>query len=88
MPVSNVRLVRHGDQVTIGGMSVSCLFTPCHTTGHVCYYVTQGDDKVVFTGDTLFLGGCGRFFEGTAEQMYEAMVGTLSKLPPRTCSNK
>ena len=41
MLVSHVRLVRHGDHVTIGGMKVSCLFTPCHTTGHICYYVTQ-----------------------------------------------
>ena len=41
MPVSHVRLVRHGDEVTIGGIRVSCLFTPCHTTGHICYYVTQ-----------------------------------------------
>ena len=37
----HVRLVRHGDEVTIGGIRVSCLFTPCHTTGHICYYVTQ-----------------------------------------------
>ena len=41
MPVSHVRLVKHGDEVTIGGIRVSCLFTPCHTTGHICYYVTQ-----------------------------------------------
>ena len=54
------------------------------TKGHVCYYVTQDTDKIVFTGDTLFLGGCGRFFEGTAEQMYEALVNKLGKLPPDT----
>ena len=47
MPVSHVRLVRHGDEVTIGGIRVSCLFTPCHTTGHICYYVTQvSQDKI------------------------------------------
>jgi hydroxyacylglutathione hydrolase len=38
----------------------------------------------VFTGDTLFLGGCGRFFEGTAEQMYSALVEKLSKLDDDT----
>ncbi len=34
--------------------------------GHICYYVTcaESGEKLVFTGDTLFLGGCGRFFEG------------------------
>lgn len=38
----------------------------------------------MFTGDTLFLGGCGRFFEGTADQMYEALIGKLAKLPDET----
>ena len=36
------------------------------------------------TGDTLFLGGCGRFFEGTAEQMYHALCEVLAALPPET----
>lgn len=51
--------------------------------GHICYYIqTPGRDyKAVFTGDTLFLGGCGRFFEGTAEQMYSSLIEKLSKLP-------
>jgi hydroxyacylglutathione hydrolase len=39
---------------------------------------------VVFTGDTLFVAGCGRFFEGTPEQMYRALVEILSALPPET----
>lgn len=42
------------------------------------------DNKAVFTGDTLFLGGCGRFFEGTADQMYSALIEKLSKLPDET----
>lgn len=37
-----------------------------------------------FAGDTLFLAGCGRFFEGTAEQMYSALVDKLSALPDDT----
>jgi len=81
------RHVKQGDELTVGSIHVKCLFTPCHTTGHICYYVThpgQGDEKLVFTGDTLFLGGCGRFFEGTAEQMYEALVQKLGSLPGET----
>jgi len=81
------RHVSHGDELDVGSVHVTCLSTPCHTTGHVCYYVTQpghGDEKIVFTGDTLFLGGCGRFFEGTAEEMYEALVGKLGSLPGDT----
>jgi len=78
--------VEHGDELKLGKLQIQCLSTPCHTTGHICYYVTdtEKNEKVVFTGDTLFLGGCGRFFEGTAEQMYAAMVEKLGCLPPDT----
>lgn len=71
----------------IGSLNVQCLFTPCHTTGHICYYVTSATDNsdpVVFTGDTLFISGCGRFFEGNAQQMYHALIDILSKLPGNT----
>lgn len=78
--------VGHGDTFSVGTLSVKCLFTPCHTTGHICYFVEGSDeaDKAVFTGDTLFLSGCGRFFEGTAEQMYSALVEKLGALPGHT----
>ena len=77
------------DTLKIGTLDVRCLFTPCHTTGHICYYVTSPVDgvaPVVFTGDTLFIGGCGRFFEGNASQMYDALVNKLAKLPEKTVS--
>lgn len=76
--------VGQGDSFKIGGLSVSCLHTPCHTSGHICYYIETAEDKAVFTGDTLFLGGCGRFFEGTAEQMYSALIDKLGALPDET----
>jgi len=76
--------VVHGEEIRVGGMTVRCLLTPCHTSGHVCYYVTQDKDKAVFTGDTLFLGGCGRFFEGTAPQMHKALCSVLGELPGET----
>ncbi|XP_026728931.1 hydroxyacylglutathione hydrolase, mitochondrial isoform X2 [Trichoplusia ni] len=78
--------VEHNTIFNIGNMVVQCLFTPCHTAGHICYFVTTPDeanDSIVFTGDTLFLAGCGRFFEGTAEQMYGAM-SILGSLPDNT----
>jgi len=80
------RLVGHDDEASLGSLSIKCLATPCHTTGHICYYITdaQSGEKIVFTGDTLFLGGCGRFFEGTAEQMYAALVEKLGSLPDET----
>jgi hydroxyacylglutathione hydrolase len=73
------------DEFKVGNLSVKCLFTPCHTTGHICYVVTAPNgEQVVFTGDTLFMGGCGRFFEGTAEQMYSALIDKLSALSDST----
>ena len=80
--------VTQGDQVKIGNLNILCLFTPCHTTGHICYYVTDNDNgsKAVFTGDTLFLGGCGRFFEGDGAQMNEALNVKLGALPDETVS--
>lgn len=76
-------LVEEGDQFTIGdNIHVRCLATPCHTKDSICFHVTDTNTSQpggVFTGDTLFLGGCGRFFEGTAEQMHVALskLGTL-----------
>jgi len=79
--------VKHGDELKVGSLNVKCLFTPCHTTGHICYYVTSADDTVdplVFTGDTLFMAGCGKFFEGSPDQMYKALIEILSSLPDKT----
>ncbi|KAL3832036.1 hypothetical protein ACJMK2_023716 [Sinanodonta woodiana] len=80
------RIVTHGDKIQIGKLSIQCLFTPCHTLGHICYFVEAegGEQPAVFTGDTLFIGGCGRFFEGTPDQMYIALVEILAKLPGNT----
>lgn len=79
-----VMIDKHGVDFHLGSLNIKCLLTPCHTTGHVCYYVNEGQESVVFTGDTLFLGGCGRFFEGNATQMYEALIKILSQLPDST----
>lgn len=77
--------VTHGDKLKVGELDVDCIFTPCHTSGHICYYVTDKEgNKVVFTGDTMFIAGCGRFFEGTADQMYDALVKKLGSLPDDT----
>lgn len=53
--------------------------TPGHTRGHICYY----GHGALFSGDTLFTGGCGRLFEGTAEQMYHSLE-KLRALPGDT----
>lgn len=78
--------VQHGQTFSIGEIDVKCLSTPCHTKGHICYYVSSKDNAppAVFTGDTLFLGGCGRFFEGDAVQMHAALIQVLATLPQHT----
>ncbi|PWY67203.1 glyoxylase [Aspergillus heteromorphus CBS 117.55] len=75
----------HGEEFKIGErISVKAVHTPCHTQDSICYFMQDGDDKVVFTGDTLFIGGCGRFFEGTAPEMHKALNETLAALPDDT----
>lgn len=76
--------VKHGDYVKVGNLDIKCLSTPCHTSGHICYFITSKEDPTnaaVFTGDTLFVAGCGKFFEGTPEQMYMALIKILGELP-------
>lgn len=78
--------VGHGDEIMIGDITIKCLATPCHTGGHICYFATSQPDEspAVFTGDTLFIAGCGKFFEGTADQMHSALIQKLSSLPDET----
>ncbi|KAL7625407.1 Cytoplasmic glyoxalase II [Parahypoxylon ruwenzoriense] len=74
----------NGEGFKLGSLAVKGLYTPCHTQDSICWFVQDGDDKAVFTGDTLFHGGCGRFFEGTAEEMHTALNRTLASLPDDT----
>jgi hydroxyacylglutathione hydrolase len=75
--------VEEGDEFNIGNLKVQVLFTPCHTKGHVLYLVSSGDKQALFSGDTLFSAGCGRFFEGDATQMQSAM-DKIAKLSDST----
>lgn len=73
--------VRDGDRVEIPelGLTFLAMETPGHTRGHVCYW----GHGWLFSGDTLFSCGCGRLFEGSAEEMH-ASLQRLSRLPPET----
>ncbi len=74
-------MVDEGDTVSIGNLEGRFLFIPCHTSGHVAAHFAA--EKVAFTGDTLFVAGCGRLFEGTAADMHNNML-KLSALPEDT----
>lgn len=66
----------------MGDLNIRALSTTGHTMDHICYYV-DGEDRAVFTGDCLFSSGCGRFFEGTPENMWKAFKALLA-LPDDT----
>ncbi len=65
------------------GMEFAVLDVPGHTRGHIAYFGRDGDTRLLFCGDTLFGCGCGRLFEGSAEQMW-ASLSKLAALPPDT----
>lgn len=80
LPTLDVK-VNDSDVIDVGGHKISVIDTSGHTIGHICYHFA--DDKNLFVGDTLFVMGCGRLFEGTAEQMF-ASLQKLTTLPDDT----
>ncbi|MFQ5916514.1 MAG: hydroxyacylglutathione hydrolase [Candidatus Binatia bacterium] len=68
-----------GDELTIGELRGEVLFIPGHTKGHVAYHFSGK----LFCGDTLFIAGCGRVFEGTMAQMHSSL-SRLRELPDDT----
>ena len=74
-----------GDSVSLLGLRFQVIDVPGHTAGHIAYFLPAGDGQapVLFCGDTLFSGGCGRLFEGTPAQMHQSL-GRLAALPGDT----
>ena len=79
--------VRGGDHVTVLGETVEVMDVAAHTRAHIAFFVPNPEGAeigpLLFCGDTLFSGGCGRLFEGSAEQMHQALQ-KLAKLPEAT----
>ncbi len=71
-----------GDTIEVLGLEFEVLEVPGHTLDHIAY-VHRGESPVVFCGDTLFAGGCGRLFEGTAPMMLKSLE-SLAALAPDT----
>lgn len=73
-----------GDKLHLLGLEFSVLDVPGHTAGHIAFYADiPGAEPVLFCGDTLFSGGCGRLFEGTPAQMLISL-DALAALPGTT----
>ncbi len=87
IPVSELEGHDAGDTIEIGGVTVRLLHTPGHTPGSQCFLVEEpGRPGVLVSGDTLFLGSCGRVDlpGGDPEQLYHSLNDTLKKLPDET----
>ncbi|KAI9094880.1 beta-lactamase-like protein [Phlyctochytrium arcticum] len=78
--------VQNGEVFSLGRLKIKALETKCHTQGSVSFYVVDPEtqEKAVFTGDTMFIAGCGRFFEGDAHQMHHSLIEVLGTLPGDT----
>lgn len=78
-------VVQDGDSIELGDVSIRCIATPGHTSTGICYFVTGKElgTPVLFTGDTLFVCGCGRLFECDGETMFESLQ-KIAALPDET----
>lgn len=79
-------LLEEGSKVEFAGRVGEVLFVPGHTRAHIAYYFPPRPGEYtgeLFSGDTLFAGGCGRLFEGTPAQMVDSL-DKLRSLPDQT----
>ena len=75
--------VKDLDTIKVIGIDFEVIEIPGHTLDHIAFYAFNNNNPILFCGDTLFAGGCGRVFEGTFEQMFDS-IKKLSELPLHT----
>ena len=80
IPGIDIKL-KNNDCWNFGNSSVKILHIPGHTSGHICFFFEN--EKIAFTGDTLFSLGCGKIFEGDYKQMLKSL-NKIKKLPADT----
>jgi hydroxyacylglutathione hydrolase len=78
-------LTEEQPRITLGKTTIDVIPTPGHTTSSVCYLITSSSAAapLIFTGDTLFIGGCGRVVEGAYDAMYKSLR-RIASLPDET----
>ena len=76
-------IVKNNDKFTVIGIDFEVIEIPGHTLDHIAFYSFNDGEPILFCGDTLFSGGCGRVFEGTFNQMFVALK-KISKYPKET----
>jgi hydroxyacylglutathione hydrolase len=75
------RIVAHGDRVGLGQFSAQVIDVSGHTNGHIAYHLPEAGAALV--GDSVFALGCGRMFEGEADQFWASLC-RIKALPPET----
>ncbi len=77
--------VSGGQVFCFGGEDVHVIETPGHTAGHIIYHIpgAENGDGAAFVGDTIFVMGCGRLFEGTPKEMFTSLAA-IAALPKAT----
>ena len=76
-------IVKESDKFSLIGIDFEVIEIPGHTLDHLAFYSSNNKDPILFCGDTLFAGGCGRVFEGTFEQMFKSLK-KISNYPKET----
>ena len=88
--------LKHGELFDVGQQRVRGLFTPCHTAGSAVFHVlsarrpgfgkspNRNPHSILFSGDTLLVGGCGQFLEGSERDMYNNLIHVIAALPADT----
>jgi hydroxyacylglutathione hydrolase len=81
-PLDHDLSVKGGDVLMVGQNEIKVIYTPGHTPDSICLY----DGENLFTGDTLFIGNCGRtdLPGGSTEEMFRSLRDVILKLPPST----
>ena len=86
-PVNNISSINkqlmNGNLINVIGIDFQVIEIPGHTLDHIAFYSETFEEPILFCGDTLFSGGCGRVFEGTFEQMHASIL-KLKSLPANT----
>ena len=77
IPGINIKL-SDNQNFKLGRVDFKIFLVPGHTSGHICFY--SKNEKIIFTGDTLFSLGCGKVFEGTYLEMFTSL-NVIKKLP-------
>ena len=75
--------IQDNQEFMITDVTFKAFATPGHTLDHLSYYVADDSNPLLFCGDTMFSGGCGRLFEGSPKQMHTSL-SRLAELPGKT----